>query len=194
MISSWPLWRIGEGRQLIFDCDTLKAEGVISYMSSDHQDIICSYTSQLFVHQFAQADIKVDFKAPHHWPSVKVNSPHKEPVRRKVFLFHDVFVWCCNIASSHDLCTTLWLKLSHYTDVTMSVMASQITGASMVCSTVGSGAADQRKYQSSAALAFVRVIHLWPVNSPHKGLVTRKMFPFNDVIIYFGSINLLSLW
>ena len=43
--------------------------------------------------------------------------------------------------------------------------------------------ADQRKHQSSASLAFVRGIHRWPVNSPHKGPVTRKMFPFDDVII-----------
>ena len=50
------------------------------------------------------------------------------------------------------------------------------------CSTVGSGA-DQRKHQSSASLAFVRVIHRWPVVSPHKGSVTRKMFPFDDVIM-----------
>ena len=26
-------------------------------------------------------------------------------------------------------------------------------------------------------------IHRWPVNSPHKGPVTRKMFPFNGVIM-----------
>ena len=42
--------------------------------------------------------------------------------------------------------------------------------------------ADQRKHQSSASLAFVLGIHRWPVNSPHKGPVTRKMFPFDDVI------------
>ena len=41
--------------------------------------------------------------------------------------------------------------------------------------------ADQRKNQSSTSLAFVRGIHRWPVNSPHKGPVTRKMFPFDDV-------------
>ena len=29
----------------------------------------------------------------------------------------------------------------------------------------------------------MRRIHRWPVNSPHKGPVTRKMFPFADVII-----------
>ena len=48
--------------------------------------------------------------------------------------------------------------------------------------TVFSGA-DQRKHQSSASLAFVRGIHWWPVNSPHKWPVTRKMFPFDDVIM-----------
>ena len=45
--------------------------------------------------------------------------------------------------------------------------------------------ADQRKPQSSASLAFVWGIHRWPVNSPHKWPVTRKMFQFVDVIIIF---------
>ena len=45
--------------------------------------------------------------------------------------------------------------------------------------------ADQRKHQSSASLAFVRWIHRGPVNSPHKWPVTRKMFPFYDVIMTF---------
>ena len=58
----------------------------------------------------------------------------------------------------------------HYSDVIMSTMASQITGFSIFCSTVGSGEA-QRKHQSSASLAFVRGIHRWSVNSPHKRLV-----------------------
>ena len=47
--------------------------------------------------------------------------------------------------------------------------------------------ADQSKHQSSASLAFVRGIHRWPVNSPHKSPVTRKMFPFDDVIIRTSS-------
>ena len=51
----------------------------------------------------------------------------------------------------------LLMNISHYSDVIMSAMASQITGVSMVCSTVCSGAA-QRKHQSSASLAFVRGI------------------------------------
>ena len=65
----------------------------------------------------------------------------------------------------------------------MGAIASQITSLTNVYSTVYSGA-DQRKQQSSASLAFVRGIHRWPVHSPHKGPVTRKMFPFDDVIMY----------
>ena len=70
----------------------------------------------------------------------------------------------------------------HYSDVTIGTMASQITSLTIVYSTVYSGA-DQRKHQSSASLAFLRGIHRWPVNSPHKWPVTRKMFPFDDVVM-----------
>ena len=70
----------------------------------------------------------------------------------------------------------------HYTDVTMSPMASQITNLGIVYSTVYSDA-DERKHQSSASLAFVRRIHRGQVNSPHKRPVTRKMFPIDDVIM-----------
>ena len=63
--------------------------------------------------------------------------------------------------------------------------ASQITNVSIVHLTVCSGA-DQRKHQSSASLAFVGGIHRLPVNSPHKGRVTRKMFPFDDVIMTYS--------
>ena len=72
--------------------------------------------------------------------------------------------------------------LLHYSDVIMSSMAYQITGVSMVHSAVCS-CVDQRKRQSSTWLAFVRGIPRWPVNSPHKGPVTRKMFPFDYVIM-----------
>ena len=53
--------------------------------------------------------------------------------------------------------------------------------------------ADQRKNQSSASLAFVGGIHRGPVNSRHKWSVTRKMFPFDDVIMLLearsGHVN-----
>ena len=70
----------------------------------------------------------------------------------------------------------------HYSDVRMGTIASQITSLTIVYSTVYSDA-DQRKHQSSASLAFVRGIHRGPVESPHKWPVTRKMFPFDDVIM-----------
>ena len=72
--------------------------------------------------------------------------------------------------------------LFHYNDVRMSTIASQITSLTIVYSTVYSDA-DQRKQQSCASLAFVWGIHRGPVNSPHKWPVTRKMFPFDDVIM-----------
>ena len=68
--------------------------------------------------------------------------------------------------------------------VIMTMMASQITSLTIVYSTVCS-CEDQRKHQSSTSLAFVRGIHRWPVNSPHKGPVTRKMFPFDEVIMWY---------
>ena len=91
------------------------------------------------------------------------------------------------------------LNSSHYSDVIMSPMASQNTSLTSVCSTVysvadqrkhqSSAVADQRKHQSSAPLAFVKGIHRSPVNSPHKGPVTRKMFPFDDVVMKTSYIH-----
>ena len=70
----------------------------------------------------------------------------------------------------------------HNADVIMGAIASQITSLTIVYLTIYSGA-DQSKHQSSALLAFVWGIHRGPVNSPHKWPVTRKMFPFDDVIM-----------
>ena len=81
--------------------------------------------------------------------------------------------------SRHDT-QCFWM---HYNDVIMSAMASQIIGILIVYSTVCSGA-DKRKHPSSASPAFVGGINRWPVNSPHKGPVTRKVFPCDDVIMH----------
>ena len=72
----------------------------------------------------------------------------------------------------------------------MSTIASQITSLSIVYPTVYLGA-DQKEHQSSASLAFVRGIHQWPVNSPHKGPVTRKMFPLDDVIMKISGFKIM---
>ena len=80
----------------------------------------------------------------------------------------------------------------HYSVFIMRAMASQITFVSIVYPTVCSGA-DKIKHQSSASQAFVRGIHRWPVNSPHKGPVTRKMLPFDDVIMRTRVFLVLTL-
>ena len=70
----------------------------------------------------------------------------------------------------------------------MGAMASQITSLAIVYLTIYSGAG-QRKHQSSPSLAFVRGVHRSLVNSPHKGPVTREMFPFDDVNMYLGKLS-----
>ena len=69
----------------------------------------------------------------------------------------------------------------------MDAISSQITSIIIVYSTVYSDT-DQRKHQSFASLAFLRGIHRGPVNSPHKWPVTRKVFPFDDVIVEYTEI------
>ena len=92
------------------------------------------------------------------------------------------------IKSYHWICFVAVLSLClrksgvRYSDVIMGTIASQITSLTIVYSTVYSGA-DERKNQSSPSLSFVRGIHRGLVNSPHKWSVTRKMFPFDDVIM-----------
>ena len=74
-----------------------------------------------------------------------------------------------NSASTRSIC--------HYGDVIIGAIVFTIVYSSVYSD------ADQRKHQSSGSLAFVRGIHRSPVNSPHKWPVTRKMFPFDDVIM-----------
>ena len=94
-------------------------------------------------------------------------------------------------------CIKISMCAAHYSDVIMSMMASQITSFLIVCSTVCSGT-DQRKHQSSASLAFVWGIHQSLVDSPHKGPVMWKMFPFDDVIMWWPgphlALNICYYW
>ena len=122
----------------------------------------------------------------HRWP---VNSPNKGPVTRKMMTSLRI-TYLPHVIESSGPCSALCygtthgmhhhgtidilVKGTHYNDAIMSAMASQITSLTTVYPTVYSGA-DQRKHQSYASLAFVRGIHRWPVNSPNKGPVTRKM-------------------
>ena len=73
-------------------------------------------------------------------------------------------MWCC----CHS-------RVSHYGDVVMATVASQITSLNIVYSTVYSGA-DQRKHQSSASLAFVWGIHRYRWIPRTKGQLRGKCF------------------
>ena len=77
--------------------------------------------------------------------------------------------------------------LAHYNGIIMGAIAFKITSLMIVYSIIYSYA-DQRKHQNSASMAFVRGIHRGPVNFPHKWPVTRKMFPFDDVIMHTDLI------
>ena len=67
------------------------------------------------------------------------------------------------------------LYITHYIDVIMTMMASQITSLTVVYSIVYSDA-DQRKHQSSASLAFVWGIHRDRWISRTKGQLRGKCF------------------
>ena len=99
------------------------------------------------------------------------------------------FAICRPFSSSYNVLIYIVVHVTwssdwdHYDDVIMTMLASQITSLTVVYSIVYSDV-NQRKHQSSASLAFVREIHRGPVNFPHKWPVTRKMFPFDDVIMW----------
>ena len=91
-------------------------------------------------------------------------------VKTDISLRLDIFITKSYLYNGNTTGKTAFLH--NYSDVIMITTASQITSLMIVYSTVYSGA--NKKHQSSASLAFVREIHRWPMNSPHKGPVTRK--------------------
>ena len=111
-----------------------------------------------------------------------------------IVIFNEALqVYTVNFRETHNLLSDVsyprpalgvfgWTWGRHYNDVIMGAISSQITSPSIVYSSVYLSA-NQRKHRSSASLAYVRGIHQGPVNSPHKWPVTRKKFPFDDVIM-----------
>ena len=84
----------------------------------------------------------------------------------------------CICSCGRDCRLIFWQN--HYPGVIMSAMASQITSLTSVYSI-----AQIKEYiKAPRQWLFVRGIHRCPVNSPHKGPATWKMFTFDDVIMY----------
>ena len=122
------------------------------------------------------------------WRHHVLPAPHS--IYASIHLPHHLFQIAPNIAD-HFIqvsrqCIYNWTSTEVLAYITVtsktSAMASQITGFSIVYSILCSGA-DPWKQQRSTPLAFVRGIHRLPVDSSHKGLVTRKKFPFDDTIV-----------
>ena len=102
-------------------------------------------------------------------PPVTVGfSSHRGSYAETVFM-----AWCLRVVAEFAL---QWRYNEH-------------DGVFIVCSTVGSRA-DQRKNQSSPSLVFVRGNHRWPVNSLQKKPATRKIYPFDDIIMEYSSRKL----
>ena len=128
-----------------------------------------------------------------------------------IYIYHiyfiDINLNACYIISFHMFSSTrnvfmnnhrygqddYWTSRSdmYCSDVIRSTITPQITGISIIYSTVCLGTY-QRKHESSASLALVRGIHRWPVNLSRKRSVARKLFPFDDVIM--DTFDSLAVW
>ena len=130
-----------------------------------------------------------------HWCSI--TTPKQIYADLKIYNDRSFFIEV-SMSDSRVLRSTLSMNETqklHYNDVIMGAIASQITSLTIVYSIFYSDA-DQRKHQSSASLAFVRGLYRGPVNSPPKWPVTRKMLPFDDVIMCEKNMIMLRvrLW
>ena len=184
--------------ELISDVDNILSVHVINYFLARLDCVPTSaYVYDMFGHWCRPRSIRVtrQIKCDVHL------LPHKSSdfsctAFKYLMMMNGGLCWSIFIISSTQVCIlkhgidqasehvdlVFILNRLHYIGVMMSTMASQITSLTMVYSTVYS-AEDQRKRQSSASVAFVWGIQRWPVNFPHKGPVTRKMFLFDDVIM-----------
>ena len=111
-----------------------------------------------------------------------MTSSCKGPVMWKAFPCHDVFTVPDKKVKSILKKLSLSVTWCHCSDVTMSAMASQITGVLIIQSTI----LFRRRSMKTSKL---RVTGLCEGNSPFIGPVTRKMFPFGKAIIWY-----LSFW
>ena len=83
-----------------------------------------------------------------------------------------------------NLCARSWYHREHYSDVIMGKMASQITSFTIVYLTIYSSQIKGNiKAPCHWPLCGEFTGDRWPVNSSHKWPVTRKIFPFDDVIM-----------
>ena len=92
-------------------------------------------------------------------PNIQALKPSLYNILAIIFeAFYSLPILCASLTVAPYFKRGLKTTLTHYCDVIMGVMASQITSLAIVYSTVYSDV-DQRKHQRSASLAFVQGIH-----------------------------------
>ena len=106
---------------------------------------------------------------------------HRTHYDVSVLFFKQARQWYVRLRSRSNVLPYIKVHQKRY--IMMSATVSRVTGVSIVCLTFCSGAI-QRKHQSPA---FVMGIRRRPVNFPHKETVTRKLYPFGDVIMISDS-------
>ena len=126
-------------------------------------------------------------------PQYTCSISHNTPLSRKMctFLFWMVHCgiragalwglcdWCipptnCVLRLGSNVSVYSEITKIHCNDVIMSAMASHITGVSMVYS---------KETSKLCVTGLLRGILQWPLNSPHKGPVMRKMFSFDLCVL-----------
>ena len=129
---------------------------------------------------------------PKWWICVrKCSVINNKCVRQCTFIYHKVMTDVRNITGCIFGCVYVYIAVYSWSTFSFTVTSWWtrwcLKSLTIIYLTVYS-VLYQRKLQSTVSLAFGGGggIHQWPVNSPHKGPVTRKMFPFHDVI--------MSLW
>ena len=157
--------------------------GLIRFHRSDFQRYHVQYWSSLVITKAPSMARKVLVMLWHfYWNGLEHTSGQLNGIP-----FSNFSCVQCTIIAHVVIWSQTKFKPIHYNDVIMDAMTSQVTSLTIVYSAVYSGA-DQRKHQSSASLAFVREIQRWPLNFPYKWpvtrVVTRNLFPFDDVIMF----------
>ena len=142
---------------------------------SNHQPHDC-LLNHLFRRRSKKASKLAFVRGIHRWP---VNSLHKWPVTGKMFPFDDVIM--------------VYMPILTITATSNDRHGILNTGQMSVCLILCLDW-EQRNIKSLHYCHFVRGINRWPVDSPHKGAVMRKMCPFDDVMFVNTAHPSRPLW
>ena len=106
-----------------------------------------SPASRPLVQQLVQVNMKENIYAMHHWPFVRESTSHRLIPHTKGQLCKKGCMSCCHHDGNAPMtidnfmrCEPDGLNTSHYSDVIMGAMASQITSLTIVYSTIYSDA------------------------------------------------------